>query len=89
MQEHTEDLFIFSDSKDNLSKLADSVADFMNDAHINFNPEKRRLIIHNYIKKTPLDFSPDRNGNLKKVNICEIADIIKYLVFSWRRRKLA
>jgi hypothetical protein len=58
-------------------------------AHINFNPKKRRILIHNAEKiEIPRLFLPDAEGRQQTVEVCVIKDIVKYLGVPLSTRKL-
>jgi hypothetical protein len=89
IQGYADDLLIFADTRDHLNQLIDALIQFMGYAHINFNPKKCRILIHNAEKiETPPLFLPDAEGNQKTVEVCGIKDIIKYLGVPLSTRKL-
>jgi hypothetical protein len=58
-------------------------------AHINFNPKKCRILIHNAEKIliSPL-LLPDANNIEQEVEVCNIKDTVKYLGVPLSTRKL-
>jgi hypothetical protein len=61
----------------------------MDYAHINFNPKKCRILIHNAEKiSIPPLLLPDVEGNQQEVEVCGIKDIVKYLGVPLSTRKL-
>jgi hypothetical protein len=68
IQEYADDLLNFSDTREHLNELIEELIQFMRYAHINFNPKKCRILIHNAEK---LDISPvllpDAKGDLERV----------------------
>jgi hypothetical protein len=80
IQAYADDLLIFSGTIDHLNKLTEGLIQFMEYAHINFNPKKCKILIHNAEKVMILPlFLPDAEGNDQTVEECGIKDIVKYL----------
>jgi hypothetical protein len=63
VQAYADDLLFFSNSRDNLSKLADGMISFMNYAQINLNPDKCRILVDDPYEEVPIQFTlPDEKG---------------------------
>jgi hypothetical protein len=86
---YADDLLIFTDTRDHLNTLVDGLIDFMKYAHINFNPRKCGMLIHNAGKiMIPLLLLSDANNIEQEVEVCNIKDTIKYLGVPLSTRKL-
>jgi hypothetical protein len=89
IQGYADDLLIFADTREHLNQLKEELIQFMGYAHINFNPKKCRILVHNAEKiEIPLLFLPEAKGELETVEECGIKDIIKYLGVPLSTRKL-
>jgi hypothetical protein len=89
IQAYADDLLIFADTKEHLNQLMEELTQFMNYAHINFNPRKCRILIHNAEKiQIAPTYLPNANGEMEEVEECGIKDTIKYLGVPLSTRKL-
>jgi hypothetical protein len=89
IQAYTDDLLIFSGTREHLNELLGGLTQFMEYAHINFNPKKCKILIHNAEKiMIPPLLLPYTEGNDQAVEVCGIKDTIKYLGVLLSTRKL-
>jgi hypothetical protein len=89
IQAYVDDLLVFADTREHLNKLVEGLIQFMEYAHISFNPKKCKILIHNAEKiMIPPLFLPDRNGKEQEVEICNLKEKIKYLGVPLSTRKL-
>jgi hypothetical protein len=79
MQAYADDLLVFGDTREHLNILVEGLIQFMEYAHISFNPKKYKILIHNTEKITvqPL-FLPDASNIEQEMEVCNIRDTIKY-----------
>jgi hypothetical protein len=90
VQAYADDLLLFADSRDGLNHLIDITCDFMSFAHINFNPDKCRIMQFNPSSSIDVDFLlPDDQNNLIPVKACNANEIVKYLGVPLSTRRLA
>jgi hypothetical protein len=89
VQAYADDLLLFSDTKEHLNELIEELIQFMKYAHINFNPRKCRILIHNAEKLgiAPVVL-PNAKGELEEVEECGIKGTVKYLGVPLSTRKL-
>jgi hypothetical protein len=79
VQAYADDLLIFTETRENLNKLTDAIADFMDYVQIHFNPDKCRIITHNDDKGIESElYLKDENGQDKPVKRSEINEIVKF-----------
>jgi hypothetical protein len=80
VQAYADDLLFFSNSKENMSMLADGMVTFMKYAQINLNPDKCRILVYDPYEDLPTDFTlPDEYGNLRAIERIETNEVFKYL----------
>jgi hypothetical protein len=89
IQAYADDLLIFANTRDHSNTLVEGLIQFMEYAHISFNPKKSKILIHNAEKILipPLSL-PDANGTEQEVQGCNIKDTIKYIGVPLSTRKL-
>jgi hypothetical protein len=88
-QVYADDHLIFRDDRGKLNNLVDELADSMKFAHINFNPDKWRIIEYNPNKEIEIPFSLSDEKNVQKVvRTCIINDTLKYQGVTLGIRKL-
>jgi hypothetical protein len=74
-KEPVADLLIFADTREHLNILVEGFVQYMEYAHINFNPKKCKILIHNAEKiLIPPLFLPDANNLEQEVEVCNIKD---------------
>jgi hypothetical protein len=77
IQGYGDDLLVFADTREYISRW---IRRFLKYVHINFNPKKCNLLIHNTEKEIIVPVRlPNEKGELQEVGICGIKDAIKYL----------
>jgi hypothetical protein len=90
VQAYADDLLLFSDTRNGLNHLIDITCDFMTFAHINFNPNKCRIIKYDPSPLVDAEFLlPNENNEMTPVKICEANEIVKYLGVPLSIRRLA
>jgi hypothetical protein len=88
IQAYSNDLLVFADAREHLNILVDGLDDFMKYSRINFNPKKRKLLVHNPEKELIIKVQlPNGKGELQDIGICEIKETVKHLGVSLRIRK--
>jgi hypothetical protein len=89
IQAYADDLLVFADIRNHMNILVDRFEDFMKYEHINFNPNKCKILIHNPEKEMIVQVQlPNEKGELQDIGICGIKNIIKYLGVTLGTRKL-
>jgi hypothetical protein len=80
VQAYADDLLLFSNTRNGLNQLIDVTCNFMSFAHINFNPDKCRIIKYDPSPLIDADFLlPNENNEQVPVKVCEANELVKYL----------
>jgi hypothetical protein len=89
MQACADELLVFVNTREHLNKLVDGLIQFMEYAHINFNPKKCKILIRNAEKIVISSlFLPAENRMEQEMEVCNIKGTIKYLGIPLSTRKL-